>query len=206
MRLRNNPNAMNELNESKYFVDSFPIKIKKNTILEFGMGKGEMITTLASKNSNVDFIGVEKYPTVANIARRKADELELNNFQIIVEDLKEINQILKGRADVIWLTFSDPWPKARHEKRRLTHIDFLNRYKKLLTKDGVLKFKTDNDKLFEWTIEHMNEHRIKLDIVTRDFHVHKSSKGNIMTGYESKWSSLGKKINYLETRFIEMSK
>ncbi|MCK5807336.1 MAG: tRNA (guanosine(46)-N7)-methyltransferase TrmB [Mycoplasmataceae bacterium] len=204
MRLRNNPNAVNELKESKHYVDTFPIQLTENTILEFGMGKGEMITTLAQQSPEMNFIGVEKYPTVANIARRKADALELDNFKIVVEDLKDINEVLKGEVNVIWLTFSDPWPKARHEKRRLTHIDFLNKYKKLLTKDGVLKFKTDNDKLFEWTVEHMKEHKIQLDNVTRDFHKHPSSKDNVMTGYENKWSSLGKNINYLEARFSKV--
>ena len=206
MRLRNNPNATTELKESNYLIDNFPVQLMGSTILEFGMGKGEMITTLAKQNPNIHFIGIEKYPTVANIARKTADKLKIKNFQIIVADLREINSLLSGQVKVIWLTFSDPWPKVRHEKRRLTHILFLNKYKKLLAKDGVLKFKTDNDNLFEWTVQHMKEHNIKLDNVTRDFHNHKSSKNNVMTGYETKWSSLGKNINFLEARLWETEK
>lgn len=201
MRIRNNPNAMTELENSIYLIKNKSYVVDENTIIELGMGKGEMITQLAKANPNTQYIGIEKCATVAHRAMKKAEELELKNFKIMVEDISDIPDMLKGKVNTLWLTFSDPWPKARHAKRRLTHMEFLNIYKNILTKNGVLKFKTDNDKLFEWTVEHMEENNIKLSNVTRDFHVHKSSINNIKTGYEIKWSGLGKKINYLEARF-----
>ncbi|TNK93325.1 tRNA (guanosine(46)-N7)-methyltransferase TrmB, partial [Mycoplasmopsis pullorum] len=102
--------------------------------------------------------------------------------------------------DTIWLTFSDPWPKARHEKRRLTYKTFLNSYAKILSKDGVLKFKTDNDKLFEYSIESLEENKWNITFLTIDLHNNEKNSDNIMTGYEIKWSSIGKNINYLEAK------
>lgn len=201
MRLRNNPDAMPELEASKYLIKDFPYTLDEDTTLEVGMGKGEMITQLAAQNPNKKYLGIEKFATVAHKAMKRAEKLELDNFGIICDDLANLPDMLNGKVKTIWLTFSDPWPKARHEKRRLTYKDFLEIYKKLLSNDGVLKFKTDNDKLFEWTVEHMQENGVKLSNVTRDFHSHEASKDNIMTGYEIKWSETGKKINYLEARF-----
>lgn len=201
MRLRNNPNAIPELEKSKYLIQEFPVKLDKNTVLEIGMGKGEMITQLAKNNPTIEYIGIEKFATVAHKAMKRAEALELDNFRIICDDISNLPDDLNGKVDTIWLTFSDPWPKARHDKRRLTYKTFLDIYKQILSKNGVIRFKTDNDKLFEWTIEHMEEYGIKLSNVTRDFHNHDASKDNIMTGYEIKWSSNGKKINYLEARF-----
>lgn len=201
MRLRNNPNADKELLESGFLIKDFPFQVDKNTIIELGMGKGEMITQLALENPQKNFIGIEKYATVAAKAVKRAKNLKIDNFNVICEDIKDLPDLLKGKVETIWLTFSDPWPKARHEKRRLTYKSFLDLYKKLLTKDGVIKFKTDNDKLFEYSVEHMEEYGLKLSNVTRDFHSHEASKGNVMTGYEKKWSDTGKKINYLEARF-----
>ena len=201
MRLRNNPNAEENLKNSEYLVQNFPFKIQKNTIIELGMGKGEMITQLALENPEKNYLGIEKYATVAEKAMKKAKKMNLNNFKILCEDISKIPSLLDGKVKTIWLTFSDPWPKNKHEKRRLTHINFFNIYKLFLEKNGVIKFKTDNDKLFEWTIEHLTENNINLDNITRDFHSHKCSKNNVMTGYEKKWSDKGKKINYLEARF-----
>lgn len=201
MRLRNNPNAMIELKESGLLITDYPFAIDKNTVLELGMGKGEMIVELAKQNPDKLYIGVEKYPTVAAIAAKRCLKEGVTNFKIICQDIIVLPSLIKGKTNLIWLTFSDPWPKNRHEKRRLTHIDYMNIYKKMMTTDGVLKFKSDNDKLFEWSVEHLEENKIKLSNVTRDFHEHKASADNIMTGYEKKWSETGKKINYLEARF-----
>lgn len=201
MRLRHNPNAAKQLKESGFLIDHFPYSINKNTVIELGMGKGEMITQLAYQNPDKHYLGIEKYPTVAEKAARRAKNLEISNFKIICQDIKDLPELLKGKVDTIWLTFSDPWPKDRHEKRRLTYKYFLNLYKQILTPNGVIKFKTDNDKLFNYSIDHMKENGLKLSNVTNDFHSHKSSKGNVMTGYEKKWSESGKKINYLEARF-----
>jgi len=175
-----------------------PIKVDKDTIIEIGMGKGEMITELARLNPSKKYIGIEKYPTVALKAARRAKNKQLKNFSILVEDVKELKELIEGQVDTIWLTFSDPWPKARHYKRRLTYKYFLDLYKEILLPNGKIRFKTDNDKLFEWSIESFKENGWILKNVTRDFHNDKASKDNVMTGYELKWSSQGKNINYLE--------
>ena len=200
MRLRNDPEADKKLIESGMLINDFPYTLPANTTIELGMGKGEMITQMAKENPDQIFIGIEKYATVAAKAVKRAKEMELKNFFVICEDIFQLPELLKGQVDTIWLTFSDPWPKARHEKRRLTYKKFLEIYKALLTDKGVLKFKTDNDKLFEYSVESMEEFGLKLSNVTRDFHNHKASVGNVKTGYEIKWSSLGKNINYLEAR------
>lgn len=201
MRLRNNPNAKKELQVSNYLVKIFPHKVFKNTIIELGMGKGKMITQLAKNNPKINYLGIEKYQTVAYSAMKKGKDKNLKNFKIICEDIKNLNNLIDGKVEKIWLTFPDPWPKKRHSKRRLTHINFINLYKKFLLKNGKIYFKTDNDKLFNWTIKHLNENKIKMKNITNDFHNHKFFKDNIMTCYEKKWSLIGKKINYLEIIF-----
>ena len=201
MRLRNDPQAEQKLLDSGLLINKFPYKIPEGAIIELGMGKGEMITGLAEANPDKIYIGIEKFATVAARAAKRAKELELKNFFIICEDIAKLPELLEGSIDQIWLTFSDPWPKARHEKRRLTYKSFLDIYKNILNEDGVIRFKTDNDKLFEYSVESMTEYGMKLDNVTRDFHAHPASEGNVMTGYEIKWSSQGKNINYLEAKF-----
>lgn len=201
MRIRNNPDAPRLLLESGYQITEFPFKIGNDIIIELGMGKGEMITELAANNPDKFYIGIEKFATVAHKAAKKAKELDLKNFKIICADIKDLSSLLDGKVKTIWLTFSDPWPKKKQAKRRLTYKAFLELYKQILDEDGVIRFKTDNDFLFNWSVEHMTENGVKLSNVTHDFHAHEASKDNVMTGYEIKWSNLGKKINYLEARF-----
>ena len=201
MRLRNNPNAQKQLEQSNYLVQIFPYKVFSNTVIELGMGKGKMITELAKNNSKINYLGIEKSPTVALKAVKKAESKNLNNFKIICADIKNLNNLIKGKVKKIWLTFPDPWPKKRHAKRRLTHVNFINLYKNILLKNGKVLLKTDNDKLFNWTINHLSENKIKIKNITTDFHNHDASQDNIMTSYEKKWSSAGKKINYLEINF-----
>ena len=104
---------------------------------------------------------------------------------------------------MIWLTFSDPWPKKSHAKRRLTHLKFLNLYKHLLTTHGIIKFKTDNLDFFNWSIESMEENGMEIIYKTNDLHQSEKNHNNIRTGYENKWAQRGVKINYLEVRFKE---
>ncbi|CAM9114262.1 tRNA (guanosine(46)-N7)-methyltransferase TrmB [Mycoplasma todarodis] len=201
MRLRNNPNAQVELDASKYTVKEYPFKVNKNVIIELGMGKGEMITELAAQNPDKYYVGIEKFATVAHKAMKRAEKLELNNFSIIDKDIKDLPELIEGTVETIWLTFSDPWPKARHEKRRLTYKSFLDHYKNILSEDGVINMKTDNDKLFLYSLESMQEYGMEILAVTRDFHNSKWIEGNVMTGYEKKWSESGKNINFLRARF-----
>ncbi len=201
MRLRNNPKAEVELQTSKYIIKNFPFKVDKSVVIELGMGKGEMITQLAARNPEKFFLGIEKYKTVAHKAMKRAEKLGLNNFAIIDRDIKNLPELIQGNVETIWLTFSDPWPKARHEKRRLTYKYFLDLYKNLLTKDGIINLKTDNDNFFEYSLESMALYGMQIMAVTRDYHNSKWIKDNIMTGYEKKWSDSGKRINFLKARF-----
>ncbi len=201
MRLRNDPEAKIFLENSDLVIKDFPVKLNKDTIIEIGMGKGEMLTELALKNKNKIYIGVEKYHTVAAKALRRANKLELKNFFIICEDIEKLADCFNGNVDEIWLTFSDPWPKKRHFKRRLTYKKFLDIYKNLLSNDGILKIKTDNDNFFQWSIEQINEYGANIIFETNDLHNSEKNEDNVKTGYEIKWSEKGKNINYMEVKF-----
>ena len=108
MRLRNNPNALKILNDSKYIINQFPYEIKENTILEIGMGKGTMITNMAFDNPNTNYIGLEKFATPTLKALRKANNLNLNNFKILIGDANNLLNYFTNKFDSIWITFSDP--------------------------------------------------------------------------------------------------
>ncbi|EFF41594.1 tRNA (guanosine(46)-N7)-methyltransferase TrmB [Mycoplasmopsis alligatoris] len=200
MRLRNDKDALVKLQSSKFYIDAFPIGIDKDSIIEIGAGKGEMISQLALNNSHIKYYAFEKYETVAAKIIKKIDELELKNLYVICQDAINLSQIFTGKILEMWLTFSDPWPKKRHEKRRLTYKTFLDEYACILDKNGILKLKTDNDKLFDYSIESLELNKWQIINVTRDLHKSEFSKNNYMTGYEQKWSSLGKNINYLEAK------
>ncbi|KUH47635.1 tRNA (guanosine(46)-N7)-methyltransferase TrmB [Mycoplasmopsis meleagridis] len=199
MRLRNDRNSEENIKKTKYWYspDNYPIILNKESIIEIGMGKGEMLTRMANENPNMIFYGLEKYPTVAYKAVKKAEKLNLNNFFIILDDAKNLNNIFNNYANTIWLTFSDPWPKARHEKRRLTYKTYLDEYEKIMDNDSILIFKSDNDKLYEYSLENLIKN--KWIIIKNGNDLHKSSfqKNNIMTEYEEKWSKLGKNINFI---------
>ena len=200
MRLRYDSLAIHKLDSSSYLIKNFPFALTADMVLEIGMGKGEMITQLAQKYPHKFFLGLEKYPTVAAKALSKALDLNLKNFKIINRDAKDLTTLFTGQVDVIWLTFSDPWPKKRHAKRRLTHEQFLKQYQKLLTKHGLIKLKTDNDDFFRWSQASILEFGGKIVYSTRDLHHDSKNVNNIMTEYEHKWSNHGKKINYMEIK------
>lgn len=206
MRLRNIKNAKEQLLESEYVIKDLPQKIDANYVLEMGMGKGEMLVELALQNPEINYIGIEKYPTVALKSMKRAKKHQLTNFKILNLDIKNLLDNIQGKTKLIWLTFSDPWPKKRHHKRRLTYKNFLTIYEQLLTYDGILKIKTDNDDFFDYSIESLNQYGAKIINLSRDFHNSNLSKNNIMTGYEKKWSDQGKNINYLEAIFLPKAK
>lgn len=198
MRLRNDKKANEKLVNSNLLADyTNKIKLNKTDVIEIGMGKGEMITKLANLNPSVQYYGLEKYATVAAKAARKAEELNLKNFKIILADANNLVEIFTGQCETIWLTFSDPWPKKRHFKRRLTYKTFLDSYALLLTDDGILKFKSDNDKLYEFSLESLQENNWQIIDHGTDLHNSKYNVDNQTTGYEEKWSSQGKNINFI---------
>ncbi len=201
MRLRKDFQANEKLKALNYEVSTFPLIVNKNWVIELAMGKGEMITQLAQINFHRIYLGIEKEATVALKAAKRAKALNLTNFHIICNDIKKLPFLIAGKVNLIWLTFPDPWPKNRHEHRRLTSKSFLNIYKQLLTKDGVLKFKTDNDQLFNSSIESLKKNNWKIIYITNDLHNDIKNNENVQTGYEVKWSKNSKNINYLEAKF-----
>lgn len=201
MRVKFNSLAHELLKKSDYVIHNFPITINSKTIIELGMGKGTMISKLAIKHPDKRFIGIEKNETIANKAVELFELHKINNLQIAVQDIKDIADLFKGKTSEIYITFPDPWPKNRHEKRRLTYKSFLLLYKKLLTDDGVIKFKSDNDKLYEYTLESFVENNMKIIYTTKDLHNSKYMDNNETTDYENKWSKQGKNINYIEASF-----
>lgn len=207
MRLRNVPGAREVMVENEYvftepegmcgtwkevFGNDNPIHI------EIGMGKGTFITTLAGMNPDINYVGIEKYSSVLLRAVEKQDELQLPNLRFIRMDAENINEVFGvDEVDRIYLNFSDPWPKDRHAKRRLTSRQFFARYNNILVKTGRVEFKTDNRPLFEFSLEEVEAAGWKLDSVTYDLHNSDMNDGNVMTEYEIKFSKLGNPINKL---------
>ena len=161
------------------------------------MGKGRFLMDMARLYPEINFIGIEKYSSVLLRAVEKQEELQLPNLRFIRMDAENICEVFgAGEVDRIYLNFSDPWPKDRHAKRRLTSRQFLERYDQFLAPDGHIEFKTDNQDLFTFSVEEIEESPIwNLDASTRDLHHDpKMNEGNIMTEYEEKFSSMGNPI------------
>ena len=208
MRLRNVPGSREAIAESILAVNEpYKNKGKWNKVfrndnpvrIEIGMGKGKFVTELAQKNPDINYIGIEKYSSVLIRAIERCKDLELNNILFIRMDAEYICDVFeKGEVDRIYLNFSDPWPKDRHAKRRLTSKQFFDRYNVILKKDGIVEFKTDNDMLFEFSLEQVPEAGWNIVKQTWDLHNDEEMvKGNVMTEYESKFSSMGNPIHKL---------
>lgn len=166
--------------------------------IEIGMGKGKFITTLALQNPNINYIGIEKYSSVLIRAIEKRSEADCNNLYFIRFDAENICDIFDtDEIDRIYLNFSDPWPKDRHAKRRLTSKEFFGRYHNFLKKDGYVAFKTDNRTLFDFSLTEVEEAGWTLKDVTFDLHHSEYVTGNVMTEYEEKFSAMGNPIHRL---------
>lgn len=208
MRLRNVPGSREAIAESRYAIN-FPEAYKgkwrtlfenENPVhIEIGMGKGRFITDLAIANPNINYIGIEKYSSVLIRGIEKLEQLELSNLFFIRMDAENICDVFEnGEVDRIYLNFSDPWPKDRHAKRRLTSKEFFLRYDNILSKGGRVEFKTDNLPLFEFSLEQIP--MTVFEVTEHTFDLHNDANmnaGNIMTEYEEKFSSMGNKINKL---------
>lgn len=166
--------------------------------IEVGMGKGQFITTLAMQNPAVNYIGIEKYSSVLVRALEKLDTMETppSNIRFIRMDAENIcSMFARHEVSRIYLNFSDPWPKDRHAKRRLTSQQFLKRYDQILVPDGQLEFKTDNQDLFRFSLEQAEPAGWKRIASTWDLHHDEIlNAGNIMTEYEQKFSAQGNPI------------
>lgn len=204
MRLRNVKGSRDVIGVSEYVVKNETEQKGKwaeifgndNPLhIEIGMGKGQFITTLAQQNPDINYVGIEKYSSVLIRAIAKQEELQLPNLLFIRMEAEYIADVFASNEVArIYLNFSDPWPKDRHAKRRLTSKEFLARYNHILAADGVVIFKTDNRDLFDFSVEQIPEAGWKLVNCTYDLHHSEYLEGNIMTEYETKFVAEGKPI------------
>lgn len=202
MRLRHNKNAIILLEDSEFYINNFPYELKENTVLEIGMGKGKMLSELALLHPEINYIGMEKYSTPALSALKKIEKNSLKNMKIIVKDAIDLDKYFLGKVKTIWLTFSDPWPKKRHFKRRLVYKTFLEQYKRTLDKDGIVYFKTDNQGLYEFALEQLKEFKgAKIVYQTTDLHNCNLEIENCLTDYEQKFKKEGKNIYFIAFKF-----
>ena len=210
MRLKNIPGAKEAVQKSEYVVQD-PQALRGRwheffgkdapLYIEVGMGKGRFIMEMARKHPDICLIGIEMYDSVLLRALQKKQELEeagvlLPNLKFIRVDARLLPEIFgKNEVDRIYLNFSDPWPKARHDKRRLTSRVFLQRYDQILKPDGKVEFKTDNRTLFDFSLEEATEAGWTIEQHTFDLHHDpEMCEDNVMTEYEEKFSSLGSPI------------
>ena len=206
MRLRNITGSREFIAENRYvvhepenFKGSWKEEIFKNDApihIEIGMGKGKFIMQLASDNPDINYIGIEKYSSVLLRAIQKMEKNELSNLVFVRMDAESITDVFgPDEIDRIYLNFSDPWPKDRHAKRRLMSGNFLDKYTQILKKDGIIEFKTDNRALFDFAVEEAPS--AGWEIVGMTYDLHKDAemmRGNIMTEYEERFSSMGNPI------------
>lgn len=206
MRLRNIPGAGEVIDNSAYCIKE-PVELKgkwhdflenNNPIhIEVGMGKGRFLMDLARLHPEINYIGIERYTSVLLRAVQKMQEDELPNVHFLCIDAATLPDIFdRNEVDRIYLNFSDPWPKDRHARRRLTSSEFLARYDLFLAPDGRIEFKTDNQDLFTFSLEEIeSSDKWHLDASTRDLHHDAAmNEGNIMTEYEEKFSAVGNPI------------
>lgn len=214
MRLRNKPWARDFMGEHPDVLVAEPEKMSNgwkklfgndNPIhVEVGTGMGQFIVGLALANPDVNYIGIEHFDNVIVVALEKAIEVgkpkNLRLFRANGMDLLDIFH--EGEIDRIYLNFSDPWPKTRHEKRRLTHTSFLKLYRTVLRPSGEIHFKTDNRLLFEYSLVSMSTYGMQFGYVSLDLHA-ENPEDNIMTEYEEKFSAKGQPIYRLEAMYKE---
>lgn len=205
MRLRNIKGSKEFIAASPYVIQE-PVEYKGNWSrlfhnnhplhIEIGMGKGQFIHQLAMENPDINYIGIEMYSSVLYRALEKRAETDLENLYFLRFDAKYLRDIFdKGEVNRIYLNFSDPWPKDRHAKRRLTSSLFLEIYDEILVKDGIIQFKTDNRDLFDFSVTTVEESSSwQIDEITYDLHHSEYLEGNIMTEYESRFVAEGKPI------------
>lgn len=169
--------------------------------VELGTGKGQFISQMAERHPEINFVGIEAQQDVLYYVAEKVREKQLTNVRLLVFDVENILDIFAaGEINRLYINFCDPWPKVRHAKRRLTHGNFLEKYRILLADGGEIFFKTDNRPLFDFSLEQFAEKDLKLNKLTYDLH-NSDMTDNVMTEYETKFSSKGTKINRCEIKF-----
>lgn len=202
MRLRNIKGAQDIIAKSSYLVKEpkmYKGKFKEifsnsNPIeIEIGMGKGDFIIEKATRNPNVNYIGMEKYASVLVYAMRKLENKNLPNLRIICFDAIEIDEVFEKEIDKVYLNFSDPWPKKKHSNRRLTSSIFLEKYTKIFKKNWIIEMKTDNQNLFEFSLISLSQKNYSLETVSLNLYENLPID-NIPTEYEKKFASKGMPI------------
>lgn len=206
MRLKHVKNAYDIIKDGIYYIDN-PKKYRgkwskvfnnDNPIyIEIGMGKGDFIIENALINPDINFIGIEKFDSVIVRAIQKSNALELDNLRLLRMDAMDIDDVFCKEIDLIYLNFSDPWPKDRHAKRRLTNYRFLERYDKIFKNRSHIIMKTDNNDLFDYSLESLTAYGYDINYVSRDLYKEDVSN-NVQTEYEKKFVSKGIKINKLD--------
>ena len=210
MRLRNIPGADEIVSNSPFCIQE-PTALKGNWAavfenenpihMEIGMGKGRFIMDMASIHPEINYIGIEMYDSVLlrAVQKREQREDQLENLYFIRMDARLLPEIFeKGEVERVYLNFSDPWPKDRHAKKRLTSRQFLERYDQILADGGRVEFKTDNRDLFEFSLQEAKE--VGWTLLAHTFDLHNTPdmvEGNVMTEYEEKFSSMGNPIHKL---------
>ena len=198
MRLRNVKGASIKIDASKYIIKDYEkyrgnyknIFNNDNKIcIEIGMGKGDFIKGMSMMYPNVNFIGIEKYDSVMVRAIEKLEDTDIQNLRLIKMDAEGIGNVFVKEIDTIYLNFSDPWPKDRHEKRRLTSSNFLSKYDNLFKTTKHIIFKTDNRKLFEYSIKSLTDYGYRINNISLD--LHNDNIINVETEYEKRFSALG---------------
>ena len=216
MRLRNIPRAEGVIRDHRFVIKRPEDQKgcwrqvfgnKQPIYIEIGMGKGRFLLNMAKEHPDINFVGIERYSSVLLRALEKYDTeefKELKNVRFVCMDARNVENVFaRGEVSRIYLNFSDPWPKARHARRRLTSVEFLQRYETILCEGGLLEFKTDNTELFRFSLEQLEEAGWPLKCFTFDLHHNETmNQGNIMTEYEEKFSSKGNAVN----KFIAVRK
>ncbi len=178
---------------------------KKPIHLEIGCGKGDFAVGMAAKHPESNFIAMERVPDVACLALEKAMRAADNredNLRFLIGDAKNLTEWFPPHSvECIYLNFSDPWPKKGYAKRRLTHAGFLELYRSILIPGGLLRLKTDNEGLFDFSLEQFSECGLEIEWQTRDLHASEKACGNVMTEYERNFSERGQVIYSAWVRF-----
>ena len=198
MRLRNVKGASKRIEQSPYIINNYKdykgnfssLFLNNNPInIEIGMGKGLFIINMAKNNPDINYIGIEKFDSVMVRAIEKLESENIPNLKLIKMDAEKVDEIFNQEIDKVYLNFSDPWPKDRHEKRRLTSKIFLNKYDKIFKSLKNIVFKTDNRKLFEYSLKSFTDYGYQIKMISLD--LHNDEIPNVETEYEIKFSSKG---------------
>jgi tRNA (guanine-N7-)-methyltransferase len=214
MRLRRKPGAPAKIAEYSQYIANTPeewigkwhkrFQNDHPIHIEVGTGKGRFITEMAKSHPEINYIGIELQESVIVVALDKLIEEELPNLQLLHVNGGSLTQYFaKGEVNQVYLNFSDPWPKSRHEKRRLTSPSFLKNYEEVLIPEGEIHFKTDNQGLFEYSLSSFSKYGMILEQVWLNLH-ESDFEGNIMTEYEEKFSNRGQRIYRTVVKFPEI--